>query len=346
MTFLREGVLFCYLLALFVGIAGLTMAVLAGKRQHTQRNKAMSVFLAGMTVMSLYDFLLYYTNYVLGDIRDMLALRIGSCIIAILFYLWLNLEQKIAETEEFKSLQNTAKTYISIYALLWFLSTILFTGNYFYTLRWILLVTDLILVLILLIGSVVYTSICVLNHRPKGTIYYMVIVTAMMVWNYASYFWGEASVYWGNSRFIREPLDLTIIFWFVVNIATVLYLYRNDFHQAFEGQQSQSPVQTGFNIEQRMEEVAGEYDLTGREKDLARLIYEGKSNRQIAAMLFISESTVKTHVYNIFRKMEVKNRIGVTYIIRGEQAAEQSSVPEQKKMKPGDDESAESAKIK
>ena len=152
MTFLREGVLFCYLLALFVGIAGLTMAVLAGKRQCTQRNTAMRIFLAGMTVMSLYDFLLYYTNYVLGDIRDMLALRIGSSIIAILFYLWLNLEQKIAETEEFKSLQNTAKTYISIYALLWFLSTILFTGNYFYTIRWILLVTDLILVLILLIG--------------------------------------------------------------------------------------------------------------------------------------------------------------------------------------------------
>lgn len=58
--------------------------------------------------------------------------------------------------------------------------------------------------------------------------------------------------------------------------------------------------------------------MTGREKDLARLIYRGKSNGEIAEMLFISESTVKTHVYNIFRKMEVKNRIGVTQIIRGD----------------------------
>lgn len=230
MTSLREGVLFCYLFALFLGVAGLTMAVLAGKKRKTRQNKAMRTFLAGMTVMSLYDFLLYYTGYVLGNITDMLALRIGSCIIAILFYLWLNLEQKIADTDEFQVLHKTARSYIAVYALLWFLSTILFKVNYFYTIRWILLVTDIILLLIMLIGSVVYTSKCILRHHSKGTVYYMIIVTAMLVWNYASYFWGEASVYWGNSRFIREPLDLTIIFWFVVNITTVFYIYRVNFH--------------------------------------------------------------------------------------------------------------------
>lgn len=331
MTFLREGVLFCYLLALFLGIAGLTMAVLAGKKRHTEQNKAMQIFLAGMTVMSLYDFLLYYTGYVLGNIKDMLALRIGSCIIAILFYLWLNLEQKISATDEFQALQKAAKTYIGIYALLWFLSTVLFTVNYFYTIRWILLVTDIILLLIMLIGSVVYTSKCILLHHPKGTVYYMVIVTAMLVWNYASYFWGEASVYWGNSRFIREPLDLTIIFWFVVNIATVFYIYRNDFHQAFENGAAQAAQPAEFDLDRRMEEVAREYELTGREKDLARLIYSGKSNGEIAEMLFISESTVKTHVYNIFRKMDIKNRIGVTRIIRGDESYVGETVLKEKK---------------
>lgn len=323
MTFLREGVLFCYLLALFVGVAGLTMAILAGKKRRTEQNKAMQIFLAGMTVMSLYDFLLYYTGYVLGTITDMLSLRIGSCIIAILFYLWINLEQKIAGTDEFRALQRAAKTYIGVYALLWFLSTILFTVSYFYTIRWLLLVTDIILLLIMLIGSVVYTSKCVLLHCRKGTIYYMIIVTAMLVWNYASYFWGEASVYWGNSRFIREPLDLTIIFWFVVNIATVFYIYRNDFHQAFESPEpEQAPPAEVFDLDRRLEETAREYELTGREKDLARLIYTGKSNGEIAELLFISESTVKTHVYNIFRKMDVKNRMGVTQIIRGDAGEE------------------------
>lgn len=317
MTFLREGVLICYLFAIFVGIAGMTMVFLAGRRRATELNKALKIFLIGMLVMSFYDLLLYYTGYVLGDIKDMLALRIGSCIIAVLFYLWIHLEQKIAVTDEFKALQKAARTYIFIYAALWFVSTIVFTIDYFYALRWLLLVTDIILLLIMLVGSVVYISKCVLQHKPKATIYYMIIVTAMLVWNYASYFWGEASVYWGNSRFIREPLDLTIIFWFVVNIVTVLFIYRTDFNEAFKSEPQVSAAKE-FDLQARMDAVAAEYDLTGREKDLGRLIYEGKSNSQIAQMLFISESTVKTHVYNIFRKMEVKNRIGVTRIIRGE----------------------------
>ncbi|MCI9597124.1 MAG: helix-turn-helix transcriptional regulator [Firmicutes bacterium] len=138
----------------------------------------------------------------------------------------------------------------------------------------------------------------------------------MLVWNYASYFWGEASVYWGNSRFIREPLDLTIAFWFMVNIATVIFIYKNDFGQAFEsGEEVSVPRQKEFDLDKRLKEVAETFELTSREKDLSKLIYEGKCNGEIAKLLFISESTVKTHFYNIFRKMDVKNRIGVTYII-------------------------------
>lgn len=314
MTFQREGVLFCYLLAIFLGIAGITMVFLAGKKRTSQLNKALKFFLICMLVMSLYDMLLYYTGYVLGDIRDMLTLRIGSCIIAILFYLWLHVEQKITGTDEFAALQKSARSYIFIYAILWFCSTIIFTINYFYALRWLLLVTDIILLLIMLVGSVVYISKCVMLHQLKSTIHYMIVVTAMLVWNYASYFWGEASVYWGNSKFIREPLDLTIVFWFVVNIATVVFIYRADFKEAYET--GTDSGQAEFNIDRRMDEVAEEYELTGREKDLSRLIYEGKSNSEIAKLLYISESTVKTHVYNIFRKMEVKNRMGVTCIIR------------------------------
>lgn len=318
MTFFREGVLFCYLIAIFVGVAGITMVFLAGNRRSSQMNKALKLFLTGMLVMSLYDLLIYYTGYVLGDIRDVLSLRIGSCIIAVLFYCWIHLEQKITGTDEFSGLQKTARRYIMVYALLWFFSTVLFKVNYFYTLRWLLLVTDIILLLILLIGSVVYISKCVLDHKPKGTIYYMTVVTAMLTWNYASYFWGEASVYWGNSGFIREPLDLTIIFWFVVNISTLIFIYKYDFTEAFEKDSAASLRALGFDLEQRLKEVSEEFDLTGREQDLSRLIYEGKSNGEIAALLYISESTVKTHVYNIFRKMDVKSRMEVTRIIRGD----------------------------
>lgn len=318
MNILKEGMLFCYLLAIFFGIAGLTISILAGRKKPNEMNRALKFFLTGMLIMSLYDLLIYYTGYKIGPMVNELVLRLGSCFIAVLFYLWLNLAQKITKGEEFAPFNKSAQLYMIAYALIWSVSTVIFSISYFYTLRWLLMVTDIVLLLFVLVGSIIYLSKAVQNHLDKGVFYYMMTVTAMLVWNYASYFWGEASVYWGNSKFIREPLDLTIIFWFVVNITTLIFIYKWDFQQAYANEEAEPQVVKAFDIERRMELLAEEYQLTSRETDLSRLIYEGKSNSEIAQMLFISESTVKTHVYNIFRKLGVKNRMGVTCIIREE----------------------------
>ncbi len=52
-------------------------------------------------------------------------------------------------------------------------------------------------------------------------------------------------------------------------------------------------------------------DLTKREKDVLKLITEGYTNDQIAEKMFISKNTVKSHIKNIYMKLDVKNRIQV-----------------------------------
>ncbi len=49
-------------------------------------------------------------------------------------------------------------------------------------------------------------------------------------------------------------------------------------------------------------------DLTPRESEVLRLIAAGKSNREIARALFVSEATVKTHVNRIFAKTSSRDR--------------------------------------
>jgi DNA-binding CsgD family transcriptional regulator len=49
-------------------------------------------------------------------------------------------------------------------------------------------------------------------------------------------------------------------------------------------------------------------ELTAREQEVLQHILSGKSNREVAGMLFISESTVKTHARNIFSKYDVGSR--------------------------------------
>jgi DNA-binding NarL/FixJ family response regulator len=52
---------------------------------------------------------------------------------------------------------------------------------------------------------------------------------------------------------------------------------------------------------------AGE-ELTPREAEVLRLIADGRSNREIARALFVSEATVKTHVNRIFAKTGSRDR--------------------------------------
>jgi DNA-binding CsgD family transcriptional regulator len=52
--------------------------------------------------------------------------------------------------------------------------------------------------------------------------------------------------------------------------------------------------------------------LTEREKEVARLVAEGATNREIAQLLFLSPKTVERHVSNMFKKVGVRNRAELT----------------------------------
>lgn len=50
-------------------------------------------------------------------------------------------------------------------------------------------------------------------------------------------------------------------------------------------------------------------ELTDRELEVLRLMARGRSNPEIAAELFIGETTVKTHVTHILQKLSVRDRV-------------------------------------
>lgn len=50
-------------------------------------------------------------------------------------------------------------------------------------------------------------------------------------------------------------------------------------------------------------------ELTEREREILKCITDGKSNKEISDSLFVSVETVKSHVKNLYKKLNVKNRV-------------------------------------
>ena len=55
--------------------------------------------------------------------------------------------------------------------------------------------------------------------------------------------------------------------------------------------------------------------LTGRERQIGRLIGDGSCNKEIAAQLHISERTVKAHLTSIFRKLRISDRVRLALLM-------------------------------
>lgn len=144
---------------------------------------------------------------------------------------------------------------------------------------------DIRLIVILVIGTLILILIGSDNpyqkllERFRFNLFFMcIIATLLMLLNYPS----EDMDY--SYLFIIKPLVYGVIIYVV-----------------------------GFNLITRLS-TKGQVDtnqlesLTRREKEVFELILMSKNNKEISEKLFIAETTVKKHVQNILRKLEMDNK--------------------------------------
>jgi DNA-binding CsgD family transcriptional regulator len=100
---------------------------------------------------------------------------------------------------------------------------------------------------------------------------------------------------------------------FILSFAYVLppLIYLERFFKRFYREHPAVPV-NGVNIEKMFER----FNISNREQEIIQLISKGRTNREIADMLYVSLQTVKQHTYNIYRKLKVKNRVQLSNFIR------------------------------
>jgi DNA-binding CsgD family transcriptional regulator len=90
------------------------------------------------------------------------------------------------------------------------------------------------------------------------------------------------------------------------HLRTALEAFTSMGVEAFAHRAERELLATGERARKRTVDTLDQ--LTPQETQIARLASEGHTNREIAAQLFISPSTVEYHLRKAFRKLEVKSR--------------------------------------
>lgn len=117
-----------------------------------------------------------------------------------------------------------------------------------------------------------------------------------------------------NALLILSPLSpyLGIIFIFILFASHLIPVFFLSIHL----DKNFVEPEVINNIEQHLRDFAEKFGISKREKEIIQLICQGKSNQDISDSLYISLQTVKDHIYRIYLKTGVKNRVQLTNLIR------------------------------
>ena len=108
------------------------------------------------------------------------------------------------------------------------------------------------------------------------------------------------SIATGNFR-IEVIITLIAAFFFLIGV----------FYSKKVNKNPNNEVSKEINI-QKIKEL----EITQREYEVLELIAQGFSNKEIAGVLFLSESTIKTHVSNLLVKLNAKRRTQAVQIAK------------------------------
>jgi DNA-binding CsgD family transcriptional regulator len=108
----------------------------------------------------------------------------------------------------------------------------------------------------------------------------------------------------GSMGLLHAPLYEGLHLTRMLVLVAVVVVYLSRFLDTFEG--SRALVGAGDKLDRHL---VKKYGITRREEEIIQKLRQGRSNEEIAQQLFIATPTVKGHLYRIFQKTRVKNRV-------------------------------------
>lgn len=298
-----------YTAAMIIATAAWTIEWLATKGEH-KGSKAMLPFIRVLLLMNVLGYFLHsairFEDNLFSAQESRLAISVGRGMLTVLSVFWI----KGLAVKAGKSIKvyEFAQKYIVFY-----LAALSVGMGLFIEYNWIRLVVDIPMMLLFFVGCPFCIREGIQMGDSRESTAYKISVTVLLIIIYSCYFIGEIATI---SKWSVAVVSFTVFCWIIIDGYTAVTFYRKGFSSSY---QIVKPGQQTWNLDRALEQVKEEYNLTGREKEILGEMYNGKTNPQIGDTLFISRSTVKAHIYNLFKKMGVNNRVEAVRLIKNQE---------------------------
>lgn len=153
-------------------------------------------------------------------------------------------------------------------------------------------------------GSVLYSVILILlNYRKLSERFTRLVVIITLIFILVSLVEILHCELFPILKYLSLPIPLSPLCYLILNIIFIIPVIRDLLLKP-----TISDFQNRMDLQQ--------YQITNREKEIINLLVQGMQNKEISQRLWISESTVKTHIQNIYKKLGIQNRVQLVNFLK------------------------------
>ncbi|MDF3000448.1 MAG: hypothetical protein K0Q48_567 [Bacillota bacterium] len=353
---MRHILVWIYIFAGFFGMFSNFLYWLMSKKSIFQGSKERSelrkfVFCTFLT--GLVSFFTFYSQYIILLRPENTAIQVLDYLLwaCFLFY-WINYLDSMVGSSNLRLMKKIVKYgtlyYIGLCLLIAYGLRDLEFEIANIKFRSFFLLLDVLFCILALLAVCLYAIRANSEAKNKRSGAYICVISFALIF-YASYeFLNYAQIFSSFPAYGAwelGPFNATAFFLLFSNLITLIYVYYNDFSTSFiisqHAEESVDQIQNSSELNDNAtlgsdtqvafeptdsiadsaeqcerEHVSSLYNLTPREQEVMEFICKGYNNAEIADELFISQNTVKHHIYNLFKKLNVKNRIELICLLR------------------------------
>ena len=323
----RHLIVFLYIITFFSGVSCFTMvALMADKGAKIFGNRYVSLrrFIAALFIFLIVNFMMFYREYFfLNNQMNIVILFFFDVFLVTISYYWI----------EFNRIQELDKwlPFIRVigcaYPPVWlavYIFRAAFPEGRFALLRGCLALSADAIFCFLIVGCAIYSAWHHIqkNNDVRERNYFTALNISISLYLLYMYFTDLITIL-AEFRNVKLGihdfyfLDPVIFLFLVVNIDTMIFMLQKikEIGISADGAPDKKAEIIMSCCLARVKEF---HHLTQRETEMIELVHHGMSNPQISERLNISNYTVKRHMNNIFKKMNIKSRFELIRLIEEE----------------------------